>query len=764
MSTQATPLGVGPRLAVGLTSLVAALAVCTVVGGVASRAAVPVVLVTLVAGGGSLVLLRTRLPAPLVVAAVAVAVLLVATAAVLPATTVLGVPTGTTLHLLRHDLGAVRSSLRSGSPYPPAPGLVLLASVLSGMAALFSQLLLAPAGRGRSRDGRLRGLLLSTGLVLYAIALGGILGGTLLATGFLAAAAIALAVPDSRDSASPSASRQWLAPVTVGVAMIVAVLVAGWWTDASAAPGGTVVEGATPATALRLLASVTAVERADPKTVIFTARTPASTYWELGMLTDYRNGEWLPPTATARAVTGDAAPVPSTLVLPGSRTGTFSSKVALASLTGRLVPVPPDTTAVEAPFEVVRTTGGTIAPSGLGARTHYSVTAVVPPPPDAALGGSAPTPPSAELAEDLSLPPLPASIHSLAVDLTAPGSNPFSKAALLENWFRSGSFRYALTPTPSTSGGNGLVAFLTTARVGNCEQFAGAFAVMARSLGLPTRIAVGFTSGTRNSEGSYVVRGIDAHAWPEVYLGTSLGWVSFEPTPSLPAGELTPTDVIGPTGVTISPPVTSTSPATTPTATAPTTPPTVPDTTPATSETTPTSPPSSPSQPTGASSSPLPWIVLALALLGLSGALVFRRRRVTSRDRSVAPSEAGRDAARRVWTRAEGALARAGMRRPPGRSPSGWVAQLEQPFTASEMQIDPPDGFDQTRAVLRDLANVAAVFERTLFADRPLDPGVLSEADAAADRIQRAAREPTVRRQLYDAYRLSSPPRRLARR
>jgi hypothetical protein len=69
-----------------------------------------------------------------------------------------------------------------------------------------------------------------------------------------------------------------------------------------------------------------------------------------------------------------------------------------------------------------------------------------------------------------------------------------------------------------------------TQRQGYCEQFAGTYAAMARLLGLPARVAVGFTSGTKEADGRYHVSGKEAHAWPEVYLA-GYGWVAFEPTP-----------------------------------------------------------------------------------------------------------------------------------------------------------------------------------------------------------------------------------------
>jgi transglutaminase-like putative cysteine protease len=73
-------------------------------------------------------------------------------------------------------------------------------------------------------------------------------------------------------------------------------------------------------------------------------------------------------------------------------------------------------------------------------------------------------------------------------------------------------------------------------RQGYCEQFASTFAAMARSLGIPARVAVGFTWGDWDAaRGEYVVRGKHAHAWPEVYFG-GVGWVIFDPTPGRSRG------------------------------------------------------------------------------------------------------------------------------------------------------------------------------------------------------------------------------------
>jgi transglutaminase-like putative cysteine protease len=107
----------------------------------------------------------------------------------------------------------------------------------------------------------------------------------------------------------------------------------------------------------------------------------------------------------------------------------------------------------------------------------------------------------------------------------------FGRARALQDWFRQ-NFRYSLEVQPG-HGTDALASFLDpSGRIGYCEQFAGAYAALARSLGLPARVAVGFTPGEPDPDdpGTFVVRGLNAHAWPEVYF-SGPGWVSFEPTP-----------------------------------------------------------------------------------------------------------------------------------------------------------------------------------------------------------------------------------------
>ena len=99
---------------------------------------------------------------------------------------------------------------------------------------------------------------------------------------------------------------------------------------------------------------------------------------------------------------------------------------------------------------------------------------------------------------------------------------------LLERWFRySGRFTYDERPPRSSS--QPLVDFVERTRLGYCQHFAGAMTLMLRMLGIPSRVAVGFTRGTWKS-GVWTVTDYQAHAWVEAWFA-GYGWLPFDPTP-----------------------------------------------------------------------------------------------------------------------------------------------------------------------------------------------------------------------------------------
>jgi transglutaminase-like putative cysteine protease len=143
----------------------------------------------------------------------------------------------------------------------------------------------------------------------------------------------------------------------------------------------------------------------------------------------------------------------------------------------------------------------------------------------------------------LSFPAGPgAELAKLARQITSGASTPYAKAWKLENYFQSGKFVYNLSVS-LPNGIPGLIKFLYDTRTGYCQQFAFAMAGLARLVGIPSRIAVGYTAGKADlkaGKGTWKVTTADAHAWPELYFN-GMGWLRFEPTPGGAEGQGTAT-------------------------------------------------------------------------------------------------------------------------------------------------------------------------------------------------------------------------------
>jgi protein-glutamine gamma-glutamyltransferase len=129
------------------------------------------------------------------------------------------------------------------------------------------------------------------------------------------------------------------------------------------------------------------------------------------------------------------------------------------------------------------------------------------------------------------------SVYQAAQGVTSRAQSPYEAAALLETWFReAGGFVYDEQPPAPIGGTPALVDFVNETRRGYCQHYAGAMALMLRLLGVPARVAVGFTSGEYSADDKeWVVKDTNAHAWVEVWF-PEYGWIPFDPTPG--RGEL----------------------------------------------------------------------------------------------------------------------------------------------------------------------------------------------------------------------------------
>ncbi|MER8087082.1 DUF3488 and transglutaminase-like domain-containing protein [Streptomyces sp. NPDC058316] len=125
---------------------------------------------------------------------------------------------------------------------------------------------------------------------------------------------------------------------------------------------------------------------------------------------------------------------------------------------------------------------------------------------------------------------LPKVVRETADEVTKGAANDYERAVKLQDYFASeGGFSYDTSVTSGT-GSAAIGRFLKEKR-GFCVHFSFTMAAMARTLGIPARVAVGFTPGTAQPDGSVSVGLRDAHAWPELYF-EGVGWTRFEPTPT----------------------------------------------------------------------------------------------------------------------------------------------------------------------------------------------------------------------------------------
>jgi hypothetical protein len=304
-------------------------------------------------------------------------------------------------------------------------------------------------------------------------------------------------------------------------------------------PSGQSLSGQSAAdqiTGISLVDHLRATEISESNVVILRAHAPVPTYWQVGILSRFNGTEWLPTSGVSDALTGSGRTGagslgPTPLPAPAAQQ-TFTAGVSITDFVSRLLPVPPATTAVHGVAgAAVIADEGVLAPTATKAGTAYTVKAgydtTVP------TGGTQLASSDPRLAPYLALPAQPAVVSELAHQAVQGATTPAAEAQALVDWFRSGRFRYTLSP-PATTGSDPLVQFLTVTKAGFCEQFAGAYGVLARALGIPTRLVVGFTTGKAGPGNTYTLTGADAHVWPQVYLGPAAGWVSVDPTPGTP--------------------------------------------------------------------------------------------------------------------------------------------------------------------------------------------------------------------------------------
>jgi transglutaminase-like putative cysteine protease len=449
---------------------------------------------------------------------------------VLPAYLTYGVPTRHALHAAGQALAAAMHQFRTVTPPAPhAAGFVLAGGFGCAIVAF-----LADWAAFRMRA-TIEACLPSLSMFVFSAALAqghrtalaaAVWLGALL--GFLMVREAGLDHPRaawfaSRTGGGPAAVMQ-LGSVLTGAAVLLAVVIGPHLPGATSrglinwrhqAGGGGGRTTASPLVDIR--ARIT--EQSDVE--VFTVAANTQAYWRLTSLDTFDGSGWS-LNDTYRHAGGP---------LPGAAaTGTtIKAKFAISNLASIWLPTPYRPVRFSGPNRVSYSpdAGSLIADKQTADGLTYQVTAEAPAPePDALRHASGPTD-DPTLAKDLELPPLPLQVLATARAATSGARSDYDRALMLQKFFRT-QFTYDLN-VPADDGTNAIVSFLDSRR-GFCQQFAGTYAAMARALGIPARVAVGFTPGTLGSDGLFHVRDEHAHAWPELWFG-GIGWVAFEPTP-----------------------------------------------------------------------------------------------------------------------------------------------------------------------------------------------------------------------------------------
>jgi transglutaminase-like putative cysteine protease len=246
----------------------------------------------------------------------------------------------------------------------------------------------------------------------------------------------------------------------------------------------------------------------------------------LAVLSDYDGVTWKVGGVYRNA--GRVLPSPD--VPAGTEVTETQQQITITGLTGRLLPAVPTPTRITGARVAFDAASGTlIRPEGLAEGLHYTAVSQVQNP-DLNQLPIANVPSGDAVLRYLAIgADTPDQVEKLAEHLSEGNGAPYDRAVAIEA-FLAEHYQH-VADAPSGHALPNLRHFLFGRRdiggqKGTSEQFAAAYAVLARLTGLPSRVVVGFTAP---AAGGAVTAG-DAIAWPEVYFD-GLGWVAFDPMP-----------------------------------------------------------------------------------------------------------------------------------------------------------------------------------------------------------------------------------------
>lgn len=371
---------------------------------------------------------------------------------------------------------------------------------------------------------RIAALLPSFGAFLIAAVLGSTEHRWWFTIGYIAAAGLWLAITAHQGSAAHSG---WGRRASISLSLaVVSALVAGTATVLSQPPVWNwreAIDFDVPST-IRLdsLDSVSNWLRQRPQP-LFTVTADRAEYWRMFALDTFDGSGWSVDATTAKSSSKPAA--------ASDPKNEMVQQVTIQKLTSSELP------AAYMPFRVralaanqppvlwMPTTQNFVLAQPTERGDRYEVRSVLGEHPDVV------PPPASASAIDRRTS---AAIRSAIAEIVDPAAPPETQLVQVQRWMRDGAFRYSIDAAFDPRS-EAVINFLRTKNaIGFCQHFATAFALIARSLGLPARVAIGFRPGTATpisgGRSTFAVSTSMAHAWPEVY-SAKRGWVPYEPTP-----------------------------------------------------------------------------------------------------------------------------------------------------------------------------------------------------------------------------------------
>jgi len=271
---------------------------------------------------------------------------------------------------------------------------------------------------------------------------------------------------------------------------------------------------------------------------LFRVHAPTSSqprfYWRVRTYDQYQGGSWQTSKSQSVSFNPDQGSLVRSDIMPAPR-GEFIFTWQTSQSTMLATPSLPIWASRDGSIQIAPQTEARTDPlswnvkSTLQTGDQYQVRALLLNPTRKELRNSSTAYPAWIKDRYLQLPPnLAPDLNRLALQITTGKSTTYDKVEAVTEYLRQ-NYTYSETIPEPPPAMDPLSWFLFGWKSGFCNYYASAEVLLLRSIGIPARMVVGYAQGKNANYGTYIVRGMDAHAWPEVYFA-GIGWLEFEPT------------------------------------------------------------------------------------------------------------------------------------------------------------------------------------------------------------------------------------------